>query len=176
MSYPAILGRMLDIDFVNLGFSGNGLGEPEVARAVAEIDAACFVLDFGANHKTFAEMQNAYGPFLDILRSRHPATPILVLSPIYTTREARSNTFKQDWQRRRAFLRATVEHRRKSGDKHIGFVEGTDLLGPARGDGLVDGSHPNDLGFHWMAEGLAPYLRETVKLHQTSATSSRTRQ
>ena len=28
MSYQAILGRMLNADFVNLGFSGNGLGEP----------------------------------------------------------------------------------------------------------------------------------------------------
>ena len=175
MSYPAILGRMLDIDFVNLGFSGNGLGEPEVARAVAEIDAACFVLDFGANHKTLEEMQKAYGPFLDILRASHPTTPILVLSPIYTVREARSDTFEQDWQKRRAYLRETVKQRRKSGDKHIGFVEGTDLLGPSRRDGLVDGSHPNDLGFHWMAEGLAPYLQEVLKLHQPSATTTDTR-
>src|SRR6266536_914266 len=28
MSYQAILGRMLNVDFVNLGFSGNGKGEP----------------------------------------------------------------------------------------------------------------------------------------------------
>jgi len=34
MSYQAIVGRMLNIDFVNLGFSGNGKGEPEVAKAV----------------------------------------------------------------------------------------------------------------------------------------------
>src|SRR5205807_9956158 len=31
MSYQAILGRMLNVDFVNLGFSGNGMGEPELA-------------------------------------------------------------------------------------------------------------------------------------------------
>ena len=72
MSYEAILGRRLNIDFVNLGFSGNGLGEPEVARAVAEIDAAGFVLDFGANHKTGEAMREAYAPFLDAVRARHP--------------------------------------------------------------------------------------------------------
>ena len=32
MSYTAIVGRKLNLDFVNQGFSGNGLGEPEVAR------------------------------------------------------------------------------------------------------------------------------------------------
>ena len=31
MSYQAILGRQLNLDFVNLGFSGNGKGEPVVA-------------------------------------------------------------------------------------------------------------------------------------------------
>ncbi|MBI3210502.1 MAG: hypothetical protein HYZ37_16580, partial [Candidatus Solibacter usitatus] len=40
MAYPAIAGRMLNVDFVNLGFSGNGKGEAEVARAVAAIDAS----------------------------------------------------------------------------------------------------------------------------------------
>ena len=31
MSYQAIVSRHLALDFVNLGFSGNGMGEPEVA-------------------------------------------------------------------------------------------------------------------------------------------------
>jgi len=43
-----------------------------------------------------------------------------------------------------------------AGDEHLQVVEGTDLLGPERADGLVDGTHPNDLEFQWMAEGLAP--------------------
>src|SRR5204862_2351822 len=46
MSYQAILGRQLNIDVVNLGFSGKGKGEPVVAAMVAEIDATAFVLDF----------------------------------------------------------------------------------------------------------------------------------
>ncbi len=38
------------------------------------------------------------------------------------------------------------------------------LLGPSRSDGLVDGSHPNDLGFQWMAEGLASRLRRMLAI------------
>ena len=57
MSYQAILGRMLNIDFVNLGFSGAGKGEPEVARMVAEIDASAFVLDFAQNNRTAASLR-----------------------------------------------------------------------------------------------------------------------
>ena len=59
MSYQAILGRTLNVDFVNLGFSGNGLGEPELARAVAGIDAACFVMDFAQNNPTVESLTSA---------------------------------------------------------------------------------------------------------------------
>ena len=48
-SCQAILERKLNADFVNLGFSGNGLGEPALAEAIRELDASCIVLDFWAN-------------------------------------------------------------------------------------------------------------------------------
>src|SRR5437899_2351917 len=88
MSYQAILGRLLNIDFVNLGFSGNGKGEPEVSEAVSQIDASCFVLDFAQNNGTVASLREVYGPFLDRLRKAHPETPILAITPIFSTREA----------------------------------------------------------------------------------------
>jgi hypothetical protein len=57
-----------------------------------------------------------------------------------------------------------VAARIAAGDRHIQLVEGTDLLGPGQADGLVDGGHPNDLGFYWMAEGLANRLRNVLDL------------
>jgi hypothetical protein len=42
----------------------------------------------------------------------------------------------------------------RAGDRRIQVVEGTDLLGPEQTDGIVDNSHPNDLGFWFMANGL----------------------
>jgi hypothetical protein len=104
MSYQAILGRLLNIDFVNLGFSGNGMGEPEVARAVAEIDASCFVLDFAQNNRTVESIAQAYGPFLETLRGKHPQTPILAITPIYAAREASTDPWRSEvrcfWIRR----------------------------------------------------------------------------
>lgn len=164
MSYQAQLGRKLNLDFVNLGFSGNGLGEAEVARAVAEIDAACFVLDFGANHRSGQAMRQVYGPFLEILRAKWPLTPVVVVTPLYTTREERLEGLRRDWAERRDFISGLVRQRLQAGDKHLFLVDGSTLLGPTRGDGLVDGSHPNDLGFYWMAEGLTPGLREALQL------------
>jgi len=155
MSYQAILGRMLNIDFVNLGFSGAGKGEPEVARAVAEIDASCFVLDYAQNNRTVQSVREVYDPFLAILREKHPQTPIIAITPISSAREALTSTETQEM---RDYIREAVSRRIANGDQHLQLVEGTDLLGPDRLDGLVDGSHPNDLGFEWMAQGLAPRL------------------
>jgi lysophospholipase L1-like esterase len=161
MSYQAILGRMLDIDFVNLGFSGNGMGEPELANAVASIDASGFVMDFAQNNPTVESLTKVYAPFLETLRTRHPETPILVITPIYAARESwlRSDARLEGM---RELIRQVAARRIAAGDRHIEIVEGTDLLGPSRGDGLVDGTHPNDLGFQWMADGLAARIAKLL--------------
>ncbi len=160
MSYQAILGRMLDADFVNLGFSGNGLGEPELARAVASIDASYYVLDFAQNNKTVESLAENYAPFLETIRQSHPDTPVLVITPIYTSRESMGRDARLEGMRE--LIRTAAARRIADGDRHIEIVEGTDLLGPSRGDGLVDGTHPNDLGFQWMAEGLAVRIAKVL--------------
>ena len=47
MGYPAIISRHLNIETINLGFSGNGKMEKELAEALSEIDASCYVIDCG---------------------------------------------------------------------------------------------------------------------------------
>lgn len=162
MSYQAILGRILNLDFVNLGFSGNGKGEPELARAVASLKAACFVLDFAQNNHTVESLAEVYAPFLEVIRAAHPETPILVITPIYAARESWARDARLESMRE--LIRTVAARRIAAGDRHLEIVEGTDLIGPWRGDGLVDGTHPNDLGFQWMAEGLAPRVAKALGL------------
>jgi len=164
MAYQAILGRMLNIDFVNLGFSGAGKGEPEVARMVAEIDASAFVFDFAQNNGTVASLGEVYEPFLNTVREKHPQTPIVAITPIANSRETLPGR-EGEMPRMRALIRNVASKHIAAGDEHLQIVEGTDLLGPERADGLVDGTHPNDLGFQWMAEGLAPRLRRVLGIN-----------
>jgi lysophospholipase L1-like esterase len=162
MSYQAIAGRMLNADFVNLGFSGNGRGEPEVARTVADIAASCFVLDFAQNNPTVESLAQVYAPFLATIRSQRPETPILVITPIYSSRESWSRDARLEGMRE--LIRQVAAQRIAAGDRHVEILEGTDLIGPTRGDGLVDGTHPNDLGFEWMAEGVALRIAKMLEL------------
>ncbi|MEP6539191.1 MAG: SGNH/GDSL hydrolase family protein [Bryobacteraceae bacterium] len=162
MSYQAILGRKLNLDFVNLGFSGNGKGEAEVANAVGEIDASVFVLDFAQNNPTVESLRAVYAPFVDTLRSKHPGTPIIAITPIYAAADDWSKEALAKKTGMRELIRKVIADRIAAGDGNLQLVEGTDLLGPAQGDGLVDGVHPNDLGFQWMADGLAARLRQVL--------------
>jgi hypothetical protein len=43
--HVAFLGRWLDRPVINLGFSGNGRMEPEVAELLSEIEAAAYIID-----------------------------------------------------------------------------------------------------------------------------------
>jgi lysophospholipase L1-like esterase len=162
MSYQAILGRMLNIDYVNLGFSGNGKGEPELAAAVSAIDASAYVLDFAQNNPTVDSLRQVYAPFIETIRTKHPDTPVLVVTPIYASRESWAPDARLDGMRE--LIRSAAAQRIAAGDRNLQIVEGTDLIGPSRGAGLVDGTHPNDLGFEWMAEGLAPRLARMLDL------------
>jgi hypothetical protein len=161
MSYQAILGRRLNLNHINLGFSGNGKGEAVIARTIADIDAAAFVLDFAQNNSDVDSLAQVYDPFIGVLRDRHPETPIVSITPIYAASEA---TGSKRNEQMRALIRKVVSRRIAAGDAHLQLVEGTDLLGPSRADGLVDGTHPNDLGFQWMADGLADRLRKVLGL------------
>ena len=160
------LAGWLNLDFVNLGFSGNGLGEPELARAVAEIDAACFVLDYWANPSAESYRQTL-PRFVEVVRRAHPRTPIVVTGPYYNPSEDQPGEAGERQIKKRAFAREFVRMRRSSGDSLIFHVDGLEMLSRAQADGLTDGRHANSMGFYFCAKGLEPYLRKILNLPST---------
>jgi lysophospholipase L1-like esterase len=163
MAFPCLLGRWLDMDFINLGFSGNGLGEPALAHAVAEIPAAVYVIDYWANPppevyaRTFPE-------FIDIIRAKHPETPIVVTGPYYNPSEIFGSMMGQYQLEKRTMIPKLVEARKKAGDKNIHYVDGFELISPANADGLSDARHANSYGMFLYARGLEPMLRKVLEL------------
>lgn len=158
MAYTAILGRTLEIPVINLGFSGNGKTEPEMAQLLAELDPAAYVLDSLPNLDT-AQVGERLPKFIDILRERHAETPIVLVESIpYPDRSfvgKRNERFTQS----NSALRQIYDERRQRGDKWLHYVAAGNLLG-SDGEATVDGVHPTDLGFHRMTEVLAPELRQ----------------
>jgi hypothetical protein len=162
MSYEAILGRRLGVDFVNLGFSGAGKAEPKVVDLVARIEACCLVFDLG---KSFGRQPaEVYGAMLDTVRRAHPDAPLVCITPIFSTRESYDAAYADLSEHVRDAVRQAVRQRMEAGESGLYLVEGNDLLGPGDADAFHEGVHPTDLGFMRIADRLEPLLREVLDL------------
>ncbi|HXQ79852.1 MAG TPA: SGNH/GDSL hydrolase family protein [Opitutaceae bacterium] len=155
MAYPAIIGRRLDRAVVNLGFSGNGRAEPEMASLLAQLDPAAYVLDCLPN-LAWDQVQRLE-PFVGILRQRHPATPIFLVEnleyPDGAVIQARRMGYDVGNQElREIFTRLSLA------DRNLHLVPAKDLIG-SDGEATVDGVHPTDLGTMRMADKIEPLLR-----------------
>ena len=160
MSYPAILARMLNVDYVNLGFSGNGRGEKEVTALLSEIDASCFVFDLGKSYRR--QGSAAYSAMLAAIRSRHPKIPMICITPIISTRELHQKGYAELSRHVRQAMRRGARKHIDAGDTLIHLIRGTDLLGAKDTDAFQEGVHPTDLGFHRIAVRLGPTLEKAL--------------
>lgn len=161
MAHSAILSRMFDWPFINLGFSGNAKSEPEVARLLAELDPSVYVLDSLPN-LTVEETAERLGPFVETIRTAHPKTPIVLVENVTYAdspykRERRTKVVAIN-----ALLKQQYDKMKAGGDSSVFYVSTGSLLG-SDGEATVDGTHPTDLGFFRMAEGMAPVLREALQ-------------
>ena len=82
---------------------------------------------------------------------------------MFVTRPEAHRDF-QDVNKRAEIIYSTYENALKSGDKNVYFVDGRDFFP----DGLkercqVDGCHPTDLGFYFMAEKIGGVVAEILK-------------
>ncbi len=162
MAYSNILSRKLDACFVNLGFSGSGKGEPALAHLIDQIpDVSFIILDYEAN--AGETIRENLGPFVDILREKNPETPILIMSKIHYARQAKEyrKTYK-NYIALRDFQRDFVKERRKKGDAHIWFLDGSQVLGEDFDECAVDGVHPTDLGSYRIAGAMLEKIEQIM--------------
>jgi hypothetical protein len=150
MCSTAILGRRLNRDIINLGFSGSGRMEPEIASLLSELDPEIYFIDCLPNLEA-GEVAVRVEPFIRILREVHPNTPIILAEGItyddaflVKTRELRNS------ESRKA-LRTAYENLMKSGVRNLYYQISEGELG-SDGEATVDGTHPTDLGFMRQAD------------------------
>ncbi|MGL4555853.1 MAG: N,N-dimethylformamidase beta subunit family domain-containing protein [Gemmataceae bacterium] len=157
MALPAILGRRLGRPAVNLGFSGNGKLEVELARLIGEIDAAAYVVDCLPNCDA-AEVAARTKPFVLELRKARPHTPVvLVEDRTYANAHSLPGVARRS-AASRAALREAFDGLTRDGVASLHYLEGPGQLGDDD-EGTVDSSHPNDLGFQRQADAFEPKLR-----------------
>ncbi len=162
MAHTNILSRKLRRPVLNFGFSGNGRGDASVAAELADLkDPALYVLEYEANLPDPEQMRRTLSEFLRILRSLHPATPILVCSRPPFAGDFRATTAGKTPELQpagRAMMNTVARWRAE--DPRLFFFDGGELFGAEDPDECtVDGVHPTDLGFSRIAGTLEPVLR-----------------
>lgn len=157
MAGTNIIGRELNCEVMNLGFSGEGKMDNYMAHAMARIpDVDVFLLDPVPNCTEMMCDTLTYD-FVKILRTARPDVPIVILEgPMYpyARYEASMGTYLG---RKNAALRRNYEKLKAENPKNLYYVTSVGLDGP-EDDGTVDGIHLTDLGFRHYADHLIPVL------------------
>ena len=157
-SYDAVAARMLDSDFINLGFSGNCRGEPRMAEYLAGLECSVFICDYDHNAYTAEHLAGTHGPLFKTFRESQPDTPV-----VFLTKPDYHKDDPTDVKKRKIVMK-TYSDAVSAGDTNVYFIDGMRLFGrKSRDCCTVDGCHPNDLGFSRMADRVFPVLKRILE-------------
>lgn len=157
MVYTSILGRWLDRPTINLGFSGNGEAEPELADLLAELNPSVYVLDCIAN-MTVPWILERIEPMVHKLRAAHRQTPIVLVEHVDYQQPKFVTDKYEAWTGKNAALRKVFRNLTQAHVGGLHYVRNDGLYGDD-GEATVDGIHATDAGFLRIARTLEPVLR-----------------
>ncbi len=152
-SYQNIISRRFNIDYINLGFSGNAKAEPIIADYINNLDMSVFVYDYDHNAPTIEHLINTHERMYNTIREKHPNLPIVLMSrPKYYLTD--------DEEKRLEVIKSTFDNAKARGDNNVYLIDGPTLMEMAKEEGTVDNCHPNDLGFYSIAKALGDVLQD----------------
>lgn len=151
-AYQSVISRRLNIDFVNLGFSGNAKGEPEMADYIKKLEMSAFVYDYDNNAPDPEHLRLTHKPMFDAIRRENPKLPIVMVSRPRAVRT-------EDCAERLSIIEETYKSARAAGDECVYMLDGGQAMRDFCGnEGTVDNCHPNDLGFAALAKAMGDIL------------------
>ena len=156
-TYENILSRELDLDYINLGFWGNALGEEAMARYIAKLPSSLFVYDYDYNAPDAAHLCATHERMFKIIREERPELPIIIMSAVKPYPETEDI-------KRNDVIRRTYENAINAGDKNVYFLSGAEIIAGVRDSALADNVHPSDIGFCAMADALAPIIKGVLNI------------
>lgn len=162
MAHTNIIGRCLDREVINLGFSGNALLDFEIAELMASVpDPGVFVLDYVPNAS--AGMIDEKGErFFRILRDSHPDVPIVFIEDPEFPHSVFDASIRAEIEQKNRAQRALYERLRKSGERRLYYIGSKGMIGDD-GEATVDGIHFTDLGMERYVSHVLPVLKKALR-------------
>ena len=115
-----------------------------------------FVCDYDHNAPSSAHLEATHLPLYRKVRAKNPDLPI-----VFMTRP--NSALSQVRLNRRAVIKKTYDTAVSEGDKNVYFLDPTEHTPFIADEGTVEGCHPTDLGFYFMAQSLMPILKEILE-------------
>ena len=166
-TWPAIVARKLDLNLTCLGFGGQCHLDPIYARTIRDIPADLISLKLGINTYGRSLSPRTFRPaiigFVERIREKHPVTPLVLCSPIYSRPREDAAAFDDGFslQFMRGEVSAVVEMYWSRGDRYIHYVNGLAIAGEELAHTMPDDTHPNGEAQPYMAEN---FIREVEPL------------
>ncbi len=159
-TFIGIVGRKLNSDVINLGFSGSGCGEEILAQLISQLDASIYIVDSVANMDSY--METRYEKFINILRKNRPEIPVVLMTKIHFAQEIDPEEAAKYEQRNKPLLE-TYHKCKDRGDENIYIFDAGAIIKTGGDHPTVDGVHMTDAGFYAIADKLAPFLEKILQ-------------
>lgn len=158
-TYPAIISRRLDTDFINLGFRGAATAETAMMEYIASLDMSVFVYDYDHNAPTAEHLENTHYAGYEIFRAKHPKTPVIFASRVdYYCGDVKYN------EKTRNIVKESYFRALAAGDRNVYFVDGKKIYPDVvRDECTADGCHPNDMGYSYMADVFGDIIKNLIE-------------
>ena len=167
MAHTNIISRKLDVDCINYGFSGNGRMETPIVELISEIDAHFYVIECMQNMNS-EQVSERVRPLVDMIRSNHPYTPIVLVENMMYTMAFLDQTIKTRLIQENAALKNEYNKIIKSGIPNIFYIkDNKDFL--LDNEGTVDGVHLTDLGFLRYADYLIENFKKNLLIKKNTS-------
>ena len=165
-TWPGVVARGLDVHLTCLGYGGQCHLDTMVARMMRDLPAdylsMCVGINiYGANSLNERSFRPGIIGFVKTVREKHPETPFVVMSPIFSPpREEVENKVGFTLRAMRGEVRAAVEALRAHGDANVHYVDGLEVFGADLAHLLPDELHPNAEGYKVMGRN---FLRTVAR-------------
>lgn len=162
MAHTNIIGRRLDREVINLGFSGNALLDMEIAELMASVeDPGLFVLDYAPN--AYADMIDQKGEeFFRVIRDAHPDVPVIFIEDVIFPHSAFDNKIREEVVQKNLAQKRLYAKLKKLGEKKIYYISADGMIGND-GEATVDGIHFTDLGMMRYVDHVLPVIKKALR-------------
>lgn len=149
MDYGAILGRIANLNVINLGFSGSCKVEREILDVINQVideqNLKYIIFELEANSPSYDHMSERFSYYMEHIHNKDNIKIYLVSH--YD--EAMPITNDQIRKYRKGFKKVQKDLCKKY---NINFIDGNKITKKMDCDGTVDGAHLTDLGFYVVAQ------------------------